>query len=331
MGHERRGQGGQGHALPLDERERRLRAGIRGDHDGPPGHEGAQHTGAGEGEVEPDRQHRQVDGPLVEGADPGTGAGVVGVVVVRPRDELGQAGGAAGQQQQGDVGGVRSAVVGARRGRSARRRRGGRRGTAGHGRRGGPQCVERDEAVLRTRIADHDDRPERAVPPLLRPYLAHQLPVVEPGVPVGHHTGHRTRHAHQMTDLPAPVAGHGVHRDRPEALQSEPGEDELGAVGELDDDAVTPLDAEPPQSVGDAVGLGVQIGIGPPPVPVDQGDTVSMVGARLTQASTEGDPLPVADGPVARRFHLRPAGQLLGHVVLPSLRRSRALVPQPAV
>src|SRR5690606_9079913 len=116
--------------------------------------------------------------------------------------------------------------------------------------------------------------------PVLRPHRAHQLHVVEPGVPVGHHTGHRTRHAYQVTDLAPPVAGHGVHRDGAEPLQAEPDEYELGAVGELDHDAVAPPNTVTPQPVGHAVGLGVQIRVGPPAVPVHQGDALAVGGCR---------------------------------------------------
>lgn len=295
---ERRGQGGQGHALPFDEGEGRLRARVRRDHHGSAGHEGAQHAGAGEGEVEAEGQDRQVHGPCVECADVGAGAGVVGVVVVRARDELGQARGAAGEQQEGEGAGVRVAGAGVEAGRVRAVR---------------PQRVKGDDVLVRARVTDHDDVAQRAARPQLCAYLTHQLTVIEPGVPIGHHTGHGTRQPYQVADLPAPVPGHGVHRHRPEPLQPEPDEHELGAVGELDHHPVAPPDPQSAQSGGDAVGLRVELRVGPAPVAVDHRDALRVCGARLPQTGTEGDALPVSGGPVARRFRLRPGRLSVRH------------------
>ncbi len=316
VGDERRRQRGQGHTLPLDEGERRLRAGVGCDHDGSPGREGAQHPGAGEGEVEPEGQHRQVHGPRVERADLGAGARVVGVVVVRARDELRESRRPAGQQQESDVGGVRPAVVGA--------------GDGGEGR-GRPQRLEGDEAVVGSGITDHDDMPQRAVSPLLRPHLAHQSPVVEPGVPVGHDTGHGTRDTHQMADLPAPVARHGVHRNGTEPLQPEPDQQELRAVGELHDHAVAPAHPESAQSAGDTVRLGVELSVGPPPIAVDQGDALPVAGRSRAQTRAEGHSLPVAGGSVARRFGLGPGPSCVGHGAPPLIAGPSALAPTPVM
>lgn len=155
--------------------------------------------------------------------------------------------------------------------------------------------------------------------------------MVEPGVAVGHHTGHGARNAHQMADLPAPVAGHGVHRNRTEPLQTEPDEEELRAVGELDDDAVAPPDPESAQTAGDPVRLGVQLRVGPPPVAVDQGDAPSMAGRTFPQTGPEGHPLPVSGGPVARRLGLGPGPLGLGHGAPPLIAGPPALAPSPVM
>ena len=99
------------HAFALDQREGGLRARVGRHDDGAAGGEGTEHAGAGQREVERDRQHGEVDGVRVERADLGGGAGVVGVVVVGARDELGQPGGAAGMQQQGQVTGGDTVVA----------------------------------------------------------------------------------------------------------------------------------------------------------------------------------------------------------------------------
>jgi iron complex transport system permease protein len=63
-------------------------------------------------------------------------------------------------------------------------------------------------------------------------------------------------------DLGGAVAGLGVDGHRARLDEREPQQDELGAVGELDEDAVAVGDAEGAQGAGQAGGAFVQVGVG---------------------------------------------------------------------
>ena len=83
-----------GDVVLVDQRERRLGAGIGGEHRGRTDGHGSEQAGAGEGEVVACGQHHQVDVVVHHLAGLRAGHRVVEVVVVRARDQLGQPRGA---------------------------------------------------------------------------------------------------------------------------------------------------------------------------------------------------------------------------------------------
>ena len=137
-----------------------------------------------------DRHCAQVDGVGVQGADVGAGPDRVQVVVVGAWDEFGQAGGAAGELEEGDGAGV------------------------GVGQGGPfrfvPQCFQGGEPVrVLARVACHEYVFQA------RAFRTHPVghgSTVEPGVGVGGDQGDRLGGAGQVDEFAVAVGGQCVHR-----------------------------------------------------------------------------------------------------------------------
>ena len=102
-------------------------------------------------------------------------------------------------------------------------------------RRCGPLDLRREIDETRTRFAQHERVHERRV--CLPDPLDH-VQVVEVTRPVGRHDRRRARELGELRDLGEAVGDERRDRDRPDLLQREVEDDELGDVRELHDDAV---------------------------------------------------------------------------------------------
>lgn len=272
-----RDQGRSGDSLLLDERERLLGVG------GPQHHpaavqQRAQQARAGEREVVSEGQRGEVDRVGSERADLGAAAGVVDVVVVRAGDELGQPGGPAGEQEDGDRAAVRPVRV---------------HGCPVLGGAGRGAQLPQVHGVVAGFVAEYEDvlKGGRVVGDL----DGHRLVVVVLE-DVRHRDGHGLAVLDEVADLVSAVSGQCHHRDDAEAQTCVCEDHELGGVGELHHEPVVRVEPERGQAQGHGVRPFGELPVGQPPVAVDERDRVG--------GGVGGGVEPVADGvtfPVALR------------------------------
>ncbi len=268
-------------ALGLDQREG-VAGGRRGaEHGRAADREGAEDAGAGEREVVRDRQAGQVDGVAVQFAGLGAGPGVEAVVVVGARDQLRDAGGAAGDQQQSEARRVRVREV--------------------------PWFgVERGQRGVRAGLAVHQDVAQLGCP---GGDLAGEVAVVEARQPVGDDVGDGGREPGQVADLGDPVGGQGEDGHRAEPGEGEEQHGERAGVGQLDEHPVARRDAEAVQTCRQPVGALVELPVGQPLLARHQGEAPSVRRRPVREQPAEGAAVPVAGGGVARGVLGGPRGQ----------------------
>ena len=208
--------------VPLDQLEHVPRPGAGAEHHRPAGQQEALQAGAAERQVVLDRQHVQQHVAHADLARRRGDLGVVQVVVVGARDQLGDPGRAPGQQEQRRVGRVDADLL--------------QRLAAG------PRFARKQV------LQPHEPRVVRR--------LIKSLYEAEPQVrAVGHDVGghgreveaarggrHRQglspRYRRELGDLPPAVPGQGEHRGGPDAQQREVQVGEHRGVRQLDDDPV---------------------------------------------------------------------------------------------
>ncbi len=208
--------------VPLDQLEHVPRPGAGAEHHGPAGQQETLQPGAAERQVVLDRQDVQQHVARADLADRRGDLGVVQVVVVRARDQLGDPGRPPGQQEQRRIGRVDA------------------------------DLLQRLAAGLRLAVQEVFQAHEpRVVRRLLKALYEAEPQVRAVGHDVGGHDreveaarggrygqGHRPRYRRELADLPLAVAGQGQHRGCPDAQQGEVQVGEHCGVRELDDDPV---------------------------------------------------------------------------------------------
>ena len=210
--------------MPLDHAEGGVRAGIPGEHRVAAHSDHSEESGAAEREVVGGGECGQVDVVGGQVGDLGGGAGVERVVVVGPRDQLGQSGGPSGDQEQ-----CRQIRVDDRR---------------------GPRGIGLGEGGELARLPGHED--------LLHvghsaTQLGRELSVVETGVVVVADIGASARALGEVGDLGDAVGRQRHHRDQAGAEEAERGDGELDGVRQLHDHPVAGLQSRGGEARGTAI------------------------------------------------------------------------------
>ena len=114
-------------AMLLDQAEDGFGRGVGGEHHLRALEDEALEPGTGERQIVRDRQHVEQHAVVIDAGDRARHLGIVDIVVVRARDELRHAGGAAREKKQRGIGGIDRDARRARRGRACFSSRSGRR------------------------------------------------------------------------------------------------------------------------------------------------------------------------------------------------------------
>ena len=271
--------------VPLDQLEHVPRPGAGAEHHGPAGQQEALQAGAAERQVVLDRQHVQQHVAHADLARRRGDLGVVQVVVVRARDQLGDPGRPPGEQEQRRVGRVDADLL--------------QRLAAGP-RLASKQVFQAHEprVVRRLLKALHEAEPQvRAV--------GHDVGghgrEVEAARGGRHGQGPGPRDLGELGDLPPAVPGQGEHRGGPDAQQREVQVGEHRGVRQLDDDPVQRLESAVEQHPGQVLGPLAQLPVGHRARLVHHRHPVRVRGQRGGEPVEQRPVLPVAQLPVARR------------------------------
>ncbi len=294
---QRRHQTGDRHPLALDQGEAGVRRRRRRHHHRRPDIEGAQITRRAHREVMRRRQGRQIDAGRAQFRDHRAFAHAVQIVVVRARDQLGKAGRAARNLQEGHIG--RIGVLGRQR------------------RRIGAEGVERSELL---RLAHHDHMAQFGN---LGLNGAGQDPVVEALMSVGHDIGRGLGPAQEVNDLGRAVRGQRIDGDQLGPEQTEDHAEELGQVRQLHHDPVARLQPQRQEPGSGRLGLFQQFAIGPALVHADHGDGVGGRLDAIAQQLGEGFAAPIALGAIKGRQIVRPDLLQGNHTLASSTPRAR--------
>ena len=249
------------------------------EHDRPAVEVEALNARTGERQVVGDRQHQQQYEIAGDPAHLRGGLGVVGVVIVRARNELGHAGGAARELE--DAGVFRVGRKAGKRTASAPRRpldQVRERQFAGAGR-----AQHNAELEARACVGDaRDHRTEREI-----------------ALALGIDARHRLRDVDELAHLAVAVGRKRRDRDRADLLQGEIEDHELSHVGQLQHDPVERLEAERGQVAREVVTLAIDVRIGEAPLAVDQRETIGKPLEHRRELGRQRLVLPVAARAVA--------------------------------
>ncbi len=274
------GGGGEGHAAA---------DGQRGDH-----------SRCAQREVVRGRQADHVHGVGPPSQRTGALAGVVRVVGMRARNELGDAGGAARQQHERHVEGI-GAMRAQRRfaihrlGRTLQPRPDVADARVG--------AVPGGDQVLQCRCAGL--------------HLFRHGHVVEAAEAGRNKVRRRTGHRREMPDLRAPVSGQAQDGNDADLVEREEDEHELPDVRQLNQDDVARSQAAPDQLDGEPVGETVDLLVRQPAITVRQEDAVRMRARSLLDRLRERSGLPPAVADIASGKLRRPWRTPFEHRLLP--------------
>ena len=276
------------HALALDERKYGFRIASRREHHAAAGVQRRHHPGRGEVVVVRQRQDRHEHRVLAEVGEAAALLGVVDVVLVRARDELGQRGRAAREQHQRHFARIERRGV-ERCPRVGRRHR----------------CVEQlaQRGLSRERLAGDEHLLQRGAGGAH--FLGHRA-VVEIAQPVGNDVAHRAGGGDEMLHFGVAVRAQRHHRDRPGADQAKVGVNELGNIGQLQHHAVERFEAGMYEVRGEPLDALHELRVADAFRAVHQRDLVRARGRRGGERAGNRDALPIAARPIVARERVGP-------------------------
>ena len=260
-------------AMLLDQPEHVLRPRGGREHDFAALEEIALDAGAGERQVVRDGQREQQHRILRHAAHRRSGLRVVGVVVVRARYQLRDAGRAAGE--------LEDARIGRRDADGGEPRLGQRRRPLEQFLQQGQRDAVPEGAALGTDALDH--RLELEIPLALR---------VDAGAGAGE--------LHELADFRVAMRHQRGDRDGADLLQREVEQHEFGDVGQRRHHAVERLEPQLEEVQRQVVGDAVQVGVGELALAVDQRDAVRVFAEHRGEFLRERLVLPIALGAIAR-------------------------------
>jgi hypothetical protein len=165
----------------------------------------------------------------------------------------------------------------------------------------------------RARLAGDEDM---AQGPARRADFARHFAVVEAADAIRDHVGRGARGREEVADLAVAMRAQRHHRNRADARQGEVGEDEFGAVGQLQHHAVLRLDAGIEEAAGQAPRTGDQVGVAQAQIAADQRRLVRKPRGSALQQLRNRDAFPPAALAVARRHVGGPGHAAFEHACL---------------
>ena len=137
-----------------------------------------------------------------------------------------------------------------------------------------------------------------------------------------------------MTNLGVPMGAQRHHRDDADVVQREIERDELGAVRQLNDDAVLRLQSEANEPARQALRRSNQLVVGDPRVAVDDGNLLRLAARRALDHLGDGDAFPQTGLDVASSEFRRPRDAALSMGVGSSYSAGpivSVMVPTPSI